>query len=541
MSTLFKPPSHKVIDKHEMQKLISKNLFISVLSKIFHLATRLFIPPLVLSFIGLETYGVWVICLILTSYIGLGAFGVSNVYIRYVAEYHAKNEIEKINGLLSTGILLVTIISIILIGIMWFFMPTLLEVFNIPAELHDTAFILFFGTVCVFMLTLSLDAFPQSLNGLQMIAETMLIWITCLTLETVLIIVFLFSGLGIYSLFYALMIRYVVSIMAYIILSFKLIPELSVGLRHINLSYLKLFYKFGAIVQISGLLGLFLQSIDKMITSTALNIRAMTLLDLGTKFPVMSTFIPSSMNAVFLPAMSYMHSQQRQQEVRNMYAQGSRMMSLLTGFIMGYLAAFSAPIIAAWLGTEAQYKIVSVIMVLMTFPQHLHVLTGPGTTFFKGIEQPSRIFIYQLLRITLIGIALAIVFKLFQINIINIVITIVLATIVSALIFIFYTNKIIGLKNRAYVTKVIIPGLIPYGVGYLLFWLLTPWVALAMNDRWYAVSFVLVSGIIYSLITLFFLYLGIFDKSEKNRFHQWLLEKYVTYIANKKKKKKEKT
>jgi O-antigen/teichoic acid export membrane protein len=539
MSTLFKSPSHhKVIDKHDMQKLISKNLSISILSKVFHLATRLFIPPLVLSFLDLETYGVWVICLILTSYVGLGAFGVSNVYIRYVAEYHAKNEIEKINGLLSTGILLVSIISILLIGIMWFFMPTLLELFNIPAKLHDTAFVLFFGTVCVFMFTLSLDAFPQSLNGLQMIAETMIIWIACLTLETVLIIVFLFSGLGVYSLFYALMIRYLVSIIAYIILSFKLIPKLSIGFKQIKLSYLKLFYKFGAIVQLSGLLGLFLQSMDKMITSTTLNIQAMTLLDLGTKFPVMSTFIPSSMNAVFLPAMSYMHSQQRQQEVRNMYAQGSRMMSLLTGFIMGYLAAFSAPIIAAWLGNDPQYQIISVILVLMTFPQHLHVLTGPGGTFFKGIEQPSRLFIYQLLRIIIIAITISIVFWLFQINLLGIVIAIVVATMISALIFIFYTNKIIGLKNTAYVTKVLIPGLIPYGVGYLLFWLLTPWVALALNDRWYAVGFVFLSGIIYSLITAFVIYLAIFDKNEKSRFHQWLLEKYAKHFAKKRGKKK---
>lgn len=38
----------------------------------------------------------------------MSSFGIANVYIRYVAEYNAKGEQDKINRLISTGLVLTT-------------------------------------------------------------------------------------------------------------------------------------------------------------------------------------------------------------------------------------------------------------------------------------------------------------------------------------------------------------------------------------------------------------------------------------------------
>lgn len=519
MSTASTNPSHaKVIDKQEMQRLISKNLFISVLSKVFHLVTRLFIPPLALSFISLEEYGIWAICFILIGYLSLGAFGVSNVYIRYVAEYHANDETEKINALVSTGIILVVLITLILLAIFWFMLPLLIEnIFHISPELHSTAFVFFFGTACIFMFDLSIGTFKYILNGLQKIAEAAWIWVGCLTLETILIVIFFFSGFGIYSLFYAFVIRYIVSFIIYAILSYKLIPGLSIGFQHFDSHYLNLFFRFGGIVQIGGMLGVFLRSVDKVIASTVLDMKATALLDVGNRFPLMAITVPSAMNAVFLPAIAYMHNQNRQQEMIDVYLQGSRSMSLLTGFIMGYLAAFAPLLVVAWLGTNPEYKDAAIIMALFSLPQQLHVLTGPGTAFFNGINEPMKALYNPLLRTILTGLGATVLFTFYEVDIVTISVMVAVTTIIAALLYSVYTNYVIGLGQLSFITKVLLPGLMPYFIGYMIFWSFLPWLDAAMLSRWYAAALVLIGGALYCLLVPLVTYWLIYQAHERQQ------------------------
>ncbi|MCV6638522.1 hypothetical protein [Candidatus Albibeggiatoa sp. nov. NOAA] len=521
---------YRAIDKREMKQLVSKNLLVSVLSKVFYLATRLFIPPLVLAYVGQAEYGIWAICFVLISYLGLGAFGVSNVYIRYVAEYHARDEIEKINGLISTGIVLVSSISLLLLCIFWFLLPTLIvHVFNIPStipsdpdtNLHQTAFILFYSTACIFLLELNISAFMYILNGLQKITETSVILVGSATLETLFTVLFLLLGFGIYSLLIAFGIRYLVSIIVYTSLCFKTLPTLSIGIQHVRVEYLRLFYRFGSIVQLAGVLGIVTRSIDKILAASMIHIYAAGALELGAKFPLMAVTIPASMNSVFLPASSYMHNQKRQQEMLDMYVEGTRVMALLTGFIMGYLAAFSIPLIMAWLGAWTDYDALTIafIMVFSTLPQQLHVLTGPGSAIFNGINKPSRTLIYPLLRLGLMFVfgGLAILFSLISwenVQLLDIVILVNLATLVGALTYSAYINKTIGLSHLVFFEKVLLPSFIPYVTGFAIFWLLSFW-NINLYSRLSAIEFVLISGVLYTALTSVVIFYGIFSNDER--------------------------
>ena len=60
--------------------------------------------PFLLSRIGLEAYGIWTTIFILVLYVGVTTLGISNVYIKYVAEFNARQEYGKANSLLSTGL-----------------------------------------------------------------------------------------------------------------------------------------------------------------------------------------------------------------------------------------------------------------------------------------------------------------------------------------------------------------------------------------------------------------------------------------------------
>ncbi|HNJ42668.1 MAG TPA: hypothetical protein PKZ53_19430, partial [Acidobacteriota bacterium] len=227
--------------KAEMKNLISRNISVGVAAKAFYMVTRVFLPPLILSHVSLEEYGIWATCFILISYLGMSAFGVSNVYIRYVAEFRARQEYDKINRLLSTGMTFILVLSLGLMAGLWFVLPMVISGFKISPALAPMAFQLIYITALTFVLDLSLGAFSYVLIGLQKITEQNLVWVATFCLEAVLIVVFLLTGFGIYSLLWAFVIRYVVAIVAYVVLCYRTLPTLKLTLGQIDRESLRLF------------------------------------------------------------------------------------------------------------------------------------------------------------------------------------------------------------------------------------------------------------------------------------------------------------
>ncbi|MCA1789584.1 MAG: oligosaccharide flippase family protein [Thioalkalivibrio sp.] len=444
------------IDREETNARLSRNVVSSIGAKILYLATRFSLPPLILAFITLEEYGLWALAFILVGYLGMGAFGVSNVYVRYVAQYHSAGEMDRIGDLLSTGLVLVSIFATATLIVLWFALPTVLTWFSVPAHLQSTAFVLIFGTVAVFMLDLSLGAFVYVLAGLQKIVLQNRIWIA----------------------------------------SF-LLPSLRLSPLRFNREHLRLYIGFGGILQVSGLLSMFLRSVEKLIAGLFINVQAVGLFDVAQKFPVMATSIPSSINAAYLPAATQMHVQGRQQEFNDLYLGGARQINLLTGFMMGFMAAFAAPLITAWLGPNPDFALAPIILACFTLPFQLNVVTGAATNVYRGLEQPIHELLYPVSQLLLVVVLVGAGFGLFGVEIWVIVAGVACAMILSALFYFAYTNRFLGLRQQVFLRRVLLPGLLPYVTGFALLLLLTPWMASVADDRLGSLAVVLAGGFAY--------------------------------------------
>ena len=506
----------ETLDAGGMNRLVSRNIFSSIGAKLLYLVTRFFLPPIILAYISLEEYGIWAMCFILIGYLGMSAFGVSNVYIRYVAQYHARGEEQRIGDLLSTGVTLVSLIGVVALGLLWVGLPTLIEALSVSAELQGTAFVLIFGSAAIFVLELSWGAFAYVLTGLQRIVQQNQVWVGTFLLETLLVVVFLVAGFGVYGLLYAFAIRYLVAISVNVRLCFLNLPGLRLSLRRFNRADLALFYRYGGIVQLSGFLGMFLRSIEKLIAGLFINVQATGLFDVAQKFPVMATSIPSSMNAVFLPATSYMHTQERRGELLALYLKGARYINLVTGFMMGFMAAFAAPLMLAWLGPNPELALAPLILACFTLPFQLNVLTGPASNIYRGMGIPARELIYPLSQLALVIILVGAGFLVFGIDVVVITVAVALAMILSALIYMAYTNRFLELDQGRFIRAALVPGLWPYLTGFALYLLASPWIDAVGDDRWGSVLLVLVAGVAYCALQAAVLWLFQLDAGEKD-------------------------
>jgi O-antigen/teichoic acid export membrane protein len=322
-------------------------------------------------------------------------------------------------------------------------------------------------------------------------------------------------GFGVIGLLYAFVIRYLVSILINVLLCFRAVPGLRLSLRQFNRADLSLFWRYGGIVQISGFLGMFLRSIEKLIAGVFINVQATGLFDVAQKFPVMATSIPSSMNAVFLPATSYMHAQARNEELLRLYLNGARYINLMTGVMMGFLAAFAAPLMTAWIGHDPQLALAPLILALFTLPFQLNVLTGPASNIYRGMGIPARELLYPLSQLVLVVALVGGGFWLYGVTAVVIAVAVALAMVLSALLYMAYTNRFLALSQLRFIRQALLPGLWPYFTGLGVWLLLQPWIDHVATERWDSALVVVVAGILYGLLQSALLWYGILDEGEK--------------------------
>ena len=321
--------------------------------------------------------------------------------------------------------------------------------------------------------------------------------------------------MGLYALLAAFALRYVFAALVSARLCFRVLPELQLGLRHFDRSYLQLFYRYGSVVQLAGFLAIFLRSIEKVIAGLFMNISATGIFDIGQKMPMMATSISGSMNAAFLPALTRHYAAGRYAEMTALYLRAVRYVNLVAGVVMGFLAPFASILVAAWLGPAPELRDASLILTLFCIPFHLNVVTGPGSAIFRSIERPAKELTYPLMQSTLVTALVAISFTVNGVNLYSIAIAVAAAMVISALLYIVYVNRELRVAQVTFARYALLPGVLPYlcGIGvWHLLWFQMPDIE---ANRFTLSAFVGIAGTVYLIVTAATLWLCVCDHSER--------------------------
>ena len=457
---------------------IRRNATAQMLGRLVYLATRVALPPITLHFVSLEEYGIWSTCFLIIGYIGMGAFGVANVYIRFAAQYNATGQQQEIGKLLAVGLTITLGFSALVLILLYLGMPWIVEWFKIPNHLQATATTLILGSVATMLLDMTFGAFAYVLQGLQRIVQQTLVWIVSFLLETVVMIGLLMEGFGVKGLLLAFAARYIFSTLAYMVLCYRAVPGLRLQLRGAGKETYRLFFGYGGILQLSGLLSIFLYSCERLAAGMLAGVGSVGLLDIGQKFPMMSSQLFGSAQNSFLTTLTHLHAQNRLDEMVEVYAKGTRYLNLLNGTAMGFMAPFGFYLITAWMGPSKPYPEAATIMALAAIGYHLHAITGPATTYFQGTHKPWRPLLGLLIpQLLIAGCALIWLLRLQEDGLLAVVAAMAIARVSSSLIFLAQTNRAINYGQLRFLWSVLLPGLMPYGIGYGLWHLTQNWMS----------------------------------------------------------------
>jgi len=500
---------------------LSSNVMAGTVARVGYLITRFFIPPFVLAHVTLEAYGLWATSFIVVSYIGISTMGLSNVYVKFVAEYSAKRDFRKANELLSTGLCVSVPVCLAVFGVLYFFWPHVVNWLHITPSLRGDAREVVLTVVAIFLASISLSAFHDALVGVQRTALVQVVWVISYLVETVLIFVLVGMGRGVRGLAEAFLVRTALDIVMSLTLSIRTLKWLRISPALCTREALRILWSFGGVVQIQSIFAVTLNSIERAVAAPLVGLAATGLLDVGNKMPSMAASIPLAFASSFVPAASYLHgglsgTPEQRDSIRKLYLKGARYMNIATAFICGLLALMPSPILDTWVGKHIDGA--AYLMIIFSISSQVNLMTGPGTSILKGIGLPNEEFYYCLPNVLALLIALpAARFIQGQWTALGIATAVVASTVVSAAIFLRRANRLLGVSPLRYWKSVLFPGFVPYLVA-------TPFAfpayyALAHFNRWITAGCVAVLGAIYSLVLLWVINRFVLETGERLWFH----------------------
>ena len=382
-----------------VRNALSKNVVVDIGARVGYLVTRFFIPPFVLAHVGLEAYGLWATVFIIVSYVGISTFGISNVYIKYVAEYTARGEPERANALLSTGLVSTSALCLIIFALLLIWWPLVVNWLQVPDALQDAAYEVILLVVGIFLASLAFSGFSNALSGVQRQAAVQGIWVVAYVVATVLIFLLISQGRGIKGLAEAFFLRMIFEIGLSAVVAFLTLPWLKISPRSVLASHCDYSCLSGALCKSLGSWRLRLNSIERAVAVPLIGLQAAGLLDIGKKLPAMAASIPSAFASSFVPAASYLEggltgSEEGHEALMKLYLKGARYMNLAAGYVCGLLAAAPLPILDVWLGKR--YPQAGFLMVSFAVATQVHLMTGPWTSILKGVGRPREEFWYAI-------------------------------------------------------------------------------------------------------------------------------------------------
>lgn len=490
------------------------NSLVSIVAKVIYLLSRLAVPPIILSYISLEEYGIWTYCFIAIGYVGMSVMGFSTVFILAGADYVANRDLGKLNGMVATGFWLSCGAGLVLLLACWLTTPWLVDSLKLSPLLADKAYWLIFGSEVSFLLCVTIGSLGALIIGLQKIVAEQTIWVISFLLETVTMVLFFRMGLGVFSLLYAFLARYLFVVATSAFFSYRWVPGLSLRWQHVNKAALRHFLGFGSIVQLSGFLSMMLRSAEKILAGWLLNVKAVGLMDLGEKFPMMAMSLPSSINGTIIPAAAALHAGNDRQAIQDLFLMATRHVNLFASLLSAYFMAFAAPLIAAWLGTGDALASAVFVMMIFSVPYHLDVVTGPTSSILRGCGVPKYELMYPISQFILIALFL-IPARFFLPDSLEMICWVVASSMsLSAMIFTAFGAHYLKIPLRRFLLRAVLPGLLPYALAMSVSLMLQAFIP--QSSRFDGILICAIGGLVYGLLSLALIYGLIADTAEKD-------------------------
>lgn len=479
---------------------IAKNSIFNIIRTFLTVPIVLLLTPYIIRHLGKQEFGIWALVGVISSYAQLSDFGITESLVKFMAEYQARNDTERINKLINTAFTVYLLLSATCCLLFLLVLPYVVEkILNIPQSLQDKALHVFTIAIVLFSINMVMGVFGSLIIGFQRMGYSNLISLSSTVLTAAGTVFFLYNGYGLAGLIYNNCIVTLFVVMANILAARYIFPQLRINpFVWFSKEILAKIFGFSWKVQITNITQLMIFQVDRILLSHYLGLEAVSYYEVANRIATQARSFVASIFSPMVPAASALHATEENDKVTGLYRRSFKYMTIAAVPFSLLVIALAYPFIRTWMGPHFETSAITLQLLMGAYM--LNLMTGPGSFILSGINKPH----VSMRSSILAGITNLILCLLFVrwIGYYGIILGILISIVTSGGYFIWMVHKNIqGLSWRIYLDSLLKPLMVS----------ICACVSLVLIDRFYLIDsyFILVLlGIMYAFVVCYALFQG---------------------------------
>jgi O-antigen/teichoic acid export membrane protein len=461
------PEALEPIKEPPRRSRVVRNVFSNWGSYVIAMGVNFFLSPYVVHHLGTTVYGVWMLILSLTGYLGLLDLGVRGAVTRYVAKFHTEADHAKASNVASSAMVIFASSGLLAILASLFLALFVIGRLNIPAEYLLAARIVLVLSGLNIATSLVNGVYGGILSGLQRFDLTNTLEVGLNLLRAATIVVALHLGYGIITLACLQLVFTQARWIANIGLAQHFYPELRISYAKADRAGIKLIFSFSVFSFLLHVSGSLIYASDNVVIGAYLPVTAVTLYVIGGNLVEYSRTLVSGISQTMTPLASSIEARRDENKLREMVLFSSRVGSMVIWPVALTFMLRGSSFIGLWMGPQFAGPSGSVLLVLaFTLLFGAANVVTAGSLLGLGKHKP---LVPILLVEGLCNLALSIILVRTKLGILGVAWGTAVPSLASALLFWpWYVRRALGIPPLAYVTSSWIrPGLaiIPFAIG----------------------------------------------------------------------------
>ncbi len=383
-----------------VKQTIARNTAFNGLGRIWEAVIGLVLVAYIVSVIGIEHYGLWGVVAAFTGYVALFDVGFGSGYAKYVAEYAAKGQREKISEVVTTGLIFYVGFGALFIGILWPLSGLLIDVLEhfyadgtgswSNAENQAEIRFLVHWSIVLFAVGNCVAPFTAVQSGLQRMGITNLLGVGMSFVKLGGTVYYLENGYGVRGLLYTQAWVLGVYFIASALTAFRLCPELRIAPRHVSSAMMGRLFQFGWRTQVARLANLIMFQTDVLVIAFLLNNLALVgLYQIGVELANKMRQVPVILFSALIPAVSDLEARDDHDRLRQLYLRSTKYAALITLPMVAFTAGTAALLIPTWQGFGEDWHISIGALQWLLFGYIANILAGSGVSVVLGMGRPE--------------------------------------------------------------------------------------------------------------------------------------------------------
>ena len=378
-----------------VRSTIARNTLFNIAGRVFEGLFGLTLTWYVVNELGTEGWGIWSLVAVFTGYAALFDLGIGSGFAKYIAEYDARGERDKISALISTGLTFYFLLSVAVVVLSWLLADTLIDRFLLPlasgphlsAETVEDVRFLCRGAVLLFGINNCIAPFANVPVGLQRMEVSNALSAGVTVVKFISAFAFIEAGWGVRGIFAAQALSAVLLGIGCVVAAFVLVPGLRVGPGHINRLVFHQLFSFGWRTQVAKLAGLIDFQTDRMVVATVYKFADMGLVGLygiGEYVATKMRQIPNLLVSALIPAASALDAQSREEHLEKLYLHSTKYMAAVAFPLALGVIACADMMLHAWLGEQEGLHRAAGVTRILCAGYLCNLLPGPGMSIVLG-------------------------------------------------------------------------------------------------------------------------------------------------------------